>query len=94
MRKRSDVHETLEDFFRDVGVPSLLVSDGATELTDGQFKRKCRKCRTAQCMQHHVEKDTQNTNKSEGTIRDLKRHFRRAMAAQNVPEVLWDCCLD
>ena len=27
MKKKSDVHETLEDFFRDVGVPSLLVSD-------------------------------------------------------------------
>ena len=52
-----------------------------------RFKKKCRK---AQCIQHHVEKDTQNTNKSEGTIRELKRHFRRAMAAQNVPEVLWD----
>ena len=39
-------------------------------------------------MQNHVEKDTQNTNKSEGKIRELKRHFRRAMAAQNVPEVL------
>ena len=37
MKKRSDVHETLEDFFRDVGVPSLMVSDEATELTDGQF---------------------------------------------------------
>ena len=81
------MHETLEDFFRGVGVPSLLVSDGALELTDGKFKQKCRK---AQCMQHHVEKDTQNTNKSEGTIRELKRHFRRAMAAQNVvPVVSW-----
>ena len=90
IKARSDVHETLEDFFRDVGVPSLLVSYGATELTDGKFKKKCRK---AQCMQHHVEKDTQNTS-SEGTIRELKRHFRRAMAAQNIPEVLWDYCLD
>ena len=36
MKKKSDVHETLEDFFREVGVPSLLVSDGATELTYGQ----------------------------------------------------------
>ena len=61
MKKRSDVHETLEDFYRDVGVPSLLVSDGAAELTEGKFKQKCRK---AQCFQHHVEKDTQNTNKS------------------------------
>ena len=49
--------------------------------------------RKARCIQHHVEKDTQNTNKSEGTIRELKRHFRRAMAAQNVSEVLWDYCL-
>ena len=40
MKRKSDVHETLEDFFRDVGVLSLLVSDGSTELADGKFKQK------------------------------------------------------
>ena len=91
MESKKDAHYSLDDFFREVGVPQVLIPDNAKELTQGQFRRKCRR---AQCPIHPVEAYTPNVNLAEAVIRELKRHFRRVMIETGAPEVLWDYCLE
>ena len=91
MASKGDAHYALDDFFDQVGVPQVMIPDGAKEMTQGDFVKKCRK---AQCPMHPVEAYTPNLNAAEGTIRELKRHYRRVMLETGAPEVLWDYCLE
>ena len=68
-----------------------MISDGAKEQVQGQFRKKCRR---AQCPLHPIEPYTPNANLVEGVIRELKRHYRRVMTETGAPEVLWDYCLE
>jgi hypothetical protein len=47
----------------------------------------------AQCPILPVEPYTPNANYAEGAIRELKRLFRRQMAAKHIHEAFWDSCL-
>ena len=88
---RADAHFALDDFFHKVGIPHVMISDGAKEQVQGQFRKKCRR---AQCPLHPIEPYTPNANLVEGVIRELKRHYRRVMTETGAPEVLWDYCLE
>ena len=90
IKKRSDVHQTLDTLFRRVGIPKVLIPDNAQELTQGEFRRKALK---AQAAIHPIEAHTPNQNIAESGIRELKRMYRRLMSATNTPECLWDLCL-
>jgi len=87
---KSDVHLTLDALFKRAGFPKVLIPDVAKELTEGEFRRKARK---AQVPIHPVEAYTPNATKAEDGVRELKRAYRRTMAATNTPGVLWDLCL-
>ena len=91
LKSKKDAHESLDDFFHQVGVPQVIIPDNAKELTQSDFKKKCRK---AQCPIHPIEAYTPNANIAEGVIRELKRHYRRVMLETAAPEVLWDYCLE
>ena len=43
MTSKSEAHYTLDDMFNEVGVPRRIVSDGAKEFIQGEFKRKCKR---------------------------------------------------
>ena len=89
--KRADAHYTLDTLFQRVGCPRVLIPDNATELTQGEFRRKALK---AQVTIKPVEAYTPNANIAEHGVRELKRAYRRTMIATNSPECLWDCCLE
>jgi hypothetical protein len=89
--KKGEAHHSLSDFFKEVGIPSVMISDDAKELTQGKFKKKCRR---AQCPIRPVEAYTPNANKVEGVIREVKRHYRRTMISTGCPEPLWDYCIE
>ena len=88
--EKSDAHYTLDNLFRRVGFPRVLIPDNAKELTEGDFKRKALK---AQVPIKPVEAYTKNANIAEDGVRELKRAYRRTMSATNTPECLWDDCL-
>jgi hypothetical protein len=90
VKEKSDAHYTLDNLFRRVGFPRVLIPDNAKELTEGDFKRKALK---AQVPIKPVEAYTKNANIAEDGVRELKRAYRRTMSATNTPECLWDDCL-
>jgi hypothetical protein len=87
---KSDAHLTLNELFRKVGVPRVIIPDNAKELTEGDFKKKALRAGLAILP---VEAYTKNANLAEDAIQDLKRVYRRTMIAMNLPEVLWGKCL-
>jgi hypothetical protein len=81
MKAKSEAHLTLDKVFRTVGIPSSMIPNNATKLTEGEFKRKCLQ---AQCPILPVVPYTPNANYAEGAIRELKKLFCRQMAAKHI----------
>ena len=42
MRAKSEAHHTILTFFKDVGVPNIMMMDSSKEQTLGDFKMKAR----------------------------------------------------
>jgi hypothetical protein len=80
----------LDWLHREHGVPAKLITDHANELVAGEFRRKALAA-GSQCLS--VEPYTQQHNRAELAIRELKRGYRRQMRKTNAPRVLWDHCL-
>jgi hypothetical protein len=89
MKLRSQAHSTLSQFIHEVGIPSAILSDDALELMKGKFKDLCKEFHTP-C--NYTEPYSPWQNRAEGSIRELNRHTRRKMAANKVPQKLWDFC--
>ena len=88
--RRAESHNTLDSLFRNVGIPSAMVSDNAKEFVTGKFEAKLSR---VHCPSKPVEAYTPNQNRCEDAIRELKRAYRRTMMKTNSPEVLWDLCM-
>ena len=91
MKHRKLAHESLDEFFQQVGIPQVIIPDNAKELTQGEFRKKCKR---AQCPIHPIEAYTSNANLAESVIRELMRHYTRTMTDKNPSEVVWDYCLE
>ena len=89
MKLKSQAHETLSTFIHEVGIPSAIHSDDAPELMQGRFKELCKEFHIP-CT--YSEPYSPWQNRAEVSIRELKRHTRRKMAACKVPIRLWDFC--
>ena len=87
LRTKNESHYSLDKLFRAVGFPSTMIPDNALELTQGEFRKKLQ---SAQVDLHPIEAYSPNLNAAEDCIRELKRMFRRAMNARNIPAVFWD----
>jgi hypothetical protein len=68
-----------------------MISDGAKEQTEGQFRRKAREA-GVHCKE--VEPYSPWSNMAEAGIRELKKATRRAMLKTSSPKDLWDYCLE
>lgn len=90
IKRKSDAHYTLDELFRKVGFPKVLIPDNAKEMTLGQYRKKCLR---AQVPIHSIEAYTPNQNLAERAIRELKRMYRRTMIETQAPACLWDLCL-
>ena len=65
-----DAHLALTRLFHEVGVPSLVISDGGKNLLEGEFARKVRR---AGYNIKGTEAYTQRQNRAEGAWHEVKR---------------------
>ena len=77
--------------FKNYGVPSNIVMDGAREKIMGKFKEAFQDA-TVQVQQ--LEYNTPCGNRSECAVRENKRTERRAMKNSFFPERLWSYCAE
>ena len=89
MKSKSHAHHTLGRFIHEIGVPTELLTDGAKELTLGQWNKTCLKHRIHPvCTEPHSP--WQNHAERMGGI--IKRRVRHRMRVTNTPIRLWDYC--
>jgi hypothetical protein len=93
MKARSECHHALDQWLQQIGVPRVIIPDGAGEFTgpESQFVKKSRK---VQCLIHPIEAYSPNQSIAGDVIRELKRMFRRTMLATRAPRQVWDWCID
>jgi hypothetical protein len=91
MKSKRDAHLSLSSFLSTHGAPDFLISDGAYELTKGEFRHKAREA-GVHCKE--VESYSPWSNLAESCIRELKQATRRAMLKRPSPKDLWDYCLE
>jgi len=90
-KRKSEAPYSLQELIRDVGIPSHMHTDGAKEMTMGDWKRTCQE---AGIKMTHTENRSPWQNRTEVEIRELKRHVRRLMSRSRTPHKLWDfCCM-
>ena len=87
MKSKADAHMVLERICREVGIPKLLVSDGAKEEIYGDWG-KIVKHNLIQVRQTEPYSGWQN--RCEDEIREVKKHFGRIMALHRCPTAFWD----
>jgi hypothetical protein len=91
IKRKSDVHETLDIFLSRYGIPEALISDGAKAYTGGQC---CQKERDAGCFCKLTDPYSPWQNRAEGEIREVKRLAGGWMIKSQSPRRLWDYCLE
>jgi len=89
MRLKSEAPNALMEFIQDIGVPSIIHSDGAPESTQGRWKDTCR---THGIKQTSTEPNSPFQNRAEINIRELKKRTRQIMHSTRTPLRLWDMC--
>ena len=89
-KKKSEHPEQLMAFIHDVGVPQVMISDGAPELTDGRTKEICQEYRIKQ--KHSVPYSAWQIL-AEASIREHKRNGRRILRRTNAPPRTWSYAL-
>ena len=87
MKKKSQAHEALDLLHHQVGVPAVMIPDGAKELTSGDFAKKSRK---AGSYLHPIEAYTPNHNRAESAVRELKSADRRNRRHSGSFPEYWD----
>jgi hypothetical protein len=91
MKSKAEAHEALDLLFHCEGVPAAVISDGAKELTHGEFRRKVR---SAGAHALEIEPYSPWLNRAETAIKALKRMTNTAMTKSGAPLCLWDMCLE
>lgn len=89
LSSKSKAHEALDRFLHDVGIPSELLTDGASELTLSKWGEACRR--------HKIHTKTTEPhspwqNHSELTGGIIKRSIAHMMRRTCTPLRLWDYC--
>ena len=86
---KSEAPEALALFIHEVGIPTEILSDGASELTKGNFAKRC--------QMHNIRQRTtkphspwQNHSELVGGI--IKRKVRHLLRTTRTPVRLWDHC--
>jgi hypothetical protein len=89
MKLKSEAPIALQKAFKEFGLPEIMVTDRAPELTEGEWGKIIK--------DHHVTPRTTETaspwqNRAEGSIREHKKATRRHMNRSRTPKPLWDYC--
>ena len=84
-------HHSSKKMFKNDGVLSKIVLDGARDQIMGKFKEACQ---NATVQVHQLKYNTPWSNRSEGAVRENKRAARRAMKKSACSARLWDYCAE
>ena len=85
------IASAIKRYFKEIGVPNLLICDRATEQVKGDAKRMIN---DASCTLKELEKCTPQSNLAERTIKILKDESKKDMFESNCPMVLWDYAIE
>ena len=91
MYTQSHAHHSTKKMFKNIGVPSKIMMDGARLQVMGKFKESCQDA-TVQVQQ--LEYNTPWANRAEGAVQENKISTRRAMKKSACPARLWDYCAE
>ena len=89
MKKKSHASHALDRFLHEVGVPNEMLTDGAKELTLGEWGATCRK---KKIKMETTEPHSPWQNHSERIGGLIKRKVKNMMRSTNTPLRLWDYC--
>ena len=90
MTSRKDARKSLIEFTNDVGIPDLLITNGATKFT-GKGTEFMKEAHHMHIHLHTTEQGHKNQNHaSEREIGMLAKCWKLRMAKKNVPKHLWD----
>ena len=90
MTLKSEAGYALKEFIHDLGIPKHIHTDDAKELTMGTWKRVCQ---DHGIIMSNTEPHSPWQNRTEGAIKEIKRHTQRFMSRTRSPKKLWDYCL-
>jgi len=91
LESEKDMNLAYKQLFKNVGVPTKLIADGARTQTRGQAADECKK---SGCTIVELERGTPLANCAERTIFELKSGTQQNMAKAHSPIVLWCYCLE
>ncbi len=91
MGSKKQAHYSLDVVFKEWGIPQVMITDNAKELTEGKWRHKCKK---VQCTMASTEPYTPNQNMAEAEIREVKRQHRKVMHATGMPIEMWDYAME
>ena len=91
MKSEKDIHLSLKSLFKETGVTTKLVVDGARAQVQGKARDLCHK---ASCNVIELEKDTPASNRAERFIQILKNGSKKDMASSDSPLVFWCYCIE
>ena len=86
-----NMHLAYKKLFKEVGVPTKMIVDGARSQTMGELRKVCE---AAGCQIVELEKNTPASNRAERTIQELKMETKRDMKLSGSPLVLWCYCME
>ena len=86
-----DMSQAYKQVFKEIGVPSKLIADGARSQTKGDAANECKK---SGCTIVELERGTPSANRAERAISELKSDTKKDMAEAHSPIVLWCYCLE
>ena len=85
MKSEKELHLSLKDMFKEVGVPQKLIIDGAKAQVAGKAREICVQ---SGCPVVELEKNTSFANRSERYIKTMKNGSRSDMVKSDSPMVL------
>jgi hypothetical protein len=86
---KSQAGYALQELIQYVGIPHHIHTDGAKEMTMGNWKQICQE---AGIKMSQTENDSPWQNRTEVDIHELKRHVQSLMSQSRTPHKLWDFC--
>jgi len=85
MASKSEAGDALSKFVEDVGIPDVVVVDGAQEQV-GKNTEFSRTCKFYKIQQHQTEPYTPKQNRAEAAIGEVKKRWHSKMQSKNVPK--------
>ena len=87
LEKEEDAHKTLDELFRNVGIPRQIHCDNSKAQTSKLWKKKVSETQT---FQTQTEPRSPFQNRAEGAIGRFKFKVGTTMVQRRIPQRLWD----